>query len=66
MSNKIYDDVYAEVEAGLIEAGYVWPPKIPALLKEIKTLLTDEGLNKHQKLVDKIDIALNQLTKVAD
>tara|TARA_B100000768_G_C11273471_1_gene374627 strand:- start:692 stop:1243 length:552 start_codon:yes stop_codon:yes gene_type:complete len=66
MSNKIYDDVYAEVEAGLIEAGYVWPPKIPALLKEIKTLLTDEGLNKHQKLVDKIDIALDQLTKVAD
>jgi len=66
MCDKVYDDVYAEVEADLIEAGYVWPPKITALLKEIKTLLTDEGLNKHQKLVDKIDIALDQLTKAAD
>jgi hypothetical protein len=65
MCDKIYDDVYAEVESGLIEAGYVWPPKIPALLNEIKTMLTDEGLNKHQRMVDRIDAALEVL-KIAD
>ena len=61
MCDKIYDDVRAEVEQGLIEAGYVWPPKIPALLNEIKALLTDEGLNKHQIIVDRIDAALEVL-----
>jgi hypothetical protein len=65
MCDKVYDDVYAEVEQNLIEAGYVWPPKIPELLKEIKQLLTDEGLNKHQKIVDKITTAIEQLS-IAD
>ncbi len=58
-------DQYADVELQLARDGYVWPPKIPALLKEIKNLLTDEGLNKHQKLVDKITIAIEQLN-IAD
>ena len=65
MCDKVYDDVYAEVEQNLIEAGYVWPPKIPALLNEIKTMLTDAGLNKHQRMVDRIDAALEVL-KIAD
>jgi hypothetical protein len=59
MCDKIYDDVYAEVESGLIEAGYVWPPKIPALLNDIKAMLTD------QKMIDRIDAALEVL-KIAD
>ena len=66
MCDRVYDDVYAGVEMNLIEAGYIWPPKIPKLLEEIKTLLTDEGLNKHQKLVDKITIALEQLNSKND
>ena len=66
MCDKVYDDVYADVENNLIEAGYAWPPKIPALLKEIKTLLTDAGLNKHQRLVDKITIAIEQLNNKND
>ena len=61
MSDRIYDDVRAEVEQEFHDKGYVWPPKIPALLNEIKTMLTDEGLNKHQRMVDKIDAALEQL-----
>jgi|GEM_PF-3924189 hypothetical protein len=37
------------------------------LLEDIKALLTDEGLNKHQKLVDKITIAIEQLNnKIED
>ena len=61
MSDRIYDDVRTEVEQEFHNKGYVWPPKIPALLNEIKTMLTDEGLNKHQRMVDKIDAALEQL-----
>ncbi|MDG1252218.1 MAG: hypothetical protein P8N56_00910 [Schleiferiaceae bacterium] len=32
--------------------------KIGGLLNDIKNLLTDEGLNKHQKIVDRIDTQL--------
>ena len=32
--------------------------RIVELLEELKTTLTDDGLNKHQKLVDKINIQL--------
>jgi hypothetical protein len=66
MCDRIYDDVQAEVEQSLIEDGYVWPPKIPALLNEIKQLLTDEGLDKHQKVVDKITTAIEQLNNKND
>jgi len=65
MSERIYDDVRADVEMEFHNKGYEWPPKIPALLKEIKQLLTDEGLNKHQKIVDKITTAIEQLN-IAD
>ncbi len=33
--------------------------KIGGLLNDIKNLLTDEGLNKHQKIVDRITEQLN-------
>ena len=33
--------------------------KIGGLLNDIKNLLTDEGLNKHQKMVDRITEQLN-------
>jgi hypothetical protein len=65
MSDRIYDNVRAEVEQEFLDKGYVWPPKVPALLNEIKQLLTDEGLNKHQRMVDRIDAALEVL-KIAD
>ena len=66
MSDRIYDNVRAEVEQEFLDKGYVWPPKIPALLNEIKTMLTDEGLNKHQRMVDRIDAALEQLNNKND
>ena len=65
MIDSFLDDVRAEVEMEFHDKGYVWPAKIPALLNEIKALLTDEGLNKHQKTVDKINAALEGL-KIAD
>ena len=61
MSDRIYDDVRADVEQEFHNKGYVWPPKVPALLNEIKALLTDEGLNKHQRMVDRINAALEIL-----
>jgi hypothetical protein len=61
MSDRIYDDVRADVEMEFHNKGYEWPSKVPELLKEIKQLLTDEGLNKHQKIVDKITTAIEQL-----
>ena len=66
MIDSFLDDVRADVEMEFHDKGYLWPSKIPALLKEVRTLLTDEGLNKHQKLVDKIDIALDQLNNKND
>jgi hypothetical protein len=65
MSDRIYDDVRADVEMEFHNKGYEWPSKVPELLKEIKQLLTDEGLNKHQKIVDKITTAIEQLN-IAD
>jgi len=66
MSDRIYDNVRAEVEQEFLDKGYVWPTKVPALLNEIKALLTDEGLNKHQRMVDRIDAALEQLNNKND
>jgi hypothetical protein len=36
--------------------------RIGGLLNDIKNLLTDEGLNKHQKMVDRIREQLNTYT----
>ena len=33
--------------------------RVSGLLNDIKNLLTDEGLNKHQKIVDRINDQLN-------
>ena len=66
MIDSFLDDVRADVETEFHDKGYVWPPKIPALLNEIKTMLTDEGLNKHQRMVDKINTALEQLNNKND
>ena len=59
MCDRIYDDVRADVELEFHNQGYVWPPKIPALLNDIKAMLTD------QKMIDRIDAALEVL-KIAD
>jgi len=65
MCDKVYEDVYADVEMEFHSKGYEWPSKVPELLKEIKQLLTDEGLNKHQKMVDKITVTIEKLN-IAD
>ncbi len=36
MCDRVYDDVYAEVEQNLIEAGYVWPPEVKSILSYLK------------------------------
>ena len=33
--------------------------RVSSLLNDIKNILTDEGLNKHQKIVNRIDVQLN-------
>lgn len=66
MIDSFLDDVRANVETEFHNKGYVWPTKIPTLLSEIKTMLIGEGLDKHQKVVDKIDAALEQLNNKND
>jgi len=65
MCDRVYDDVRADVEMEFHSKGYEWPAKIPALLNEIKALLNDNGLNKHQ-IVGKITVALEQLNNKND
>ena len=61
MIDTFLDDVRADVEMEFHDKGYAWPPKIPALLKEIRNILTADAVIKHQSTVTKIDIALEQL-----
>lgn len=37
MCDRVYDDVSADVELNLIEAGYVWPPKVKSILSFLKS-----------------------------
>lgn len=61
MIDTFLDDVRADVEMEFHDKGYAWPPKIPALLKEIRNILTADAVIKHQSTVTKIDTALEQL-----
>lgn len=66
MIDTFLDDVRANVEMEFHEKGYVWPPKIPLLLKEVRDILSADTVAKYPVTVSKLDIALEQLTKAAD
>ena len=66
MSDRIYDDVRADVEMEFHNKGYVWPPKIPLLLKEVRDILTADTVIQNPETIKRIDVALEQLNKVAD
>jgi len=66
MCDKVYDDVRAEVEQNLIEAGYVWPSKVPQILKTAwETISNHNSDNQYKKLLDQITTAIEQLN-IAD
>jgi len=60
MVDSFYDDVQADVELQLIDQGYVWPPKIPELLKDCKKLLS-KTVPDNLSIINRIDIAIEQL-----
>ena len=61
MCDKVYDDVRADVEMEFHNKGYVWPSKIPALLKEVRDILTADTVIKNPETIKRIDVALDQL-----
>tara|TARA_R100001198_G_C5135505_1_gene151736 strand:- start:162 stop:713 length:552 start_codon:yes stop_codon:yes gene_type:complete len=66
MIDTFLDDVRADVEMEFHNKGYVWPLKIPALLKEVRDILTADNAVANPETIKRIDIALDQLTKAAD
>ena len=66
MIDSFLDDVRADVEMEFHDKGYAWPSKIPALLKEVRTLLTADTVIQNPETIKRIDIALDQLAKAAD
>ena len=66
MIDSFLDDVRADVEMEFHDKGYVWPPKIPALLKEVRDILTADTVIQNPETIKRIDIALDQLNKAAD
>ena len=66
MIDTFLDDVRADVEMEFHNKGYVWPLKIPELLKEVRDILTADNAVANPETIKRIDIALDQLTKAAD
>ena len=66
MIDSFLDDVRADVEMEFHDKGYVWPSKIPALLKEVRDILTADTVIQNPETIKRIDIALDQLAKAAD
>ena len=66
MIDTFLDDVRANVEMEFHDKGYAWPPKIPALLKEVRDILTADTVIQNPETIKRIDIALDQLNKVAN
>jgi len=66
MIDTFLNDVRANVEMEFHDKGYVWPPKIPALLKEVRDILTADTVIQNPETIKRIDVALEQLNKVAD
>ena len=62
MSDRIYDDVRAEVEQEFHNKGYVWPSKVPQLLQTAwETISNHNSDNQYKKLLDQITTAIEQL-----
>ncbi len=62
MCETVYDDVYAEVENNLIEAGYAWPIKVVRMLDMCQEAImrhNDDG--KYNELLDQITLTKEQL-----
>ena len=66
MIDTFLDDVRANVEMEFHDKGYAWPTKIPALLKEVRDILTADTVIANPETIKRIDTALDQLTKAAD
>ena len=62
MSDRIYDDVRAEVEQEFHNKGYVWPSKVPQLLQTAwETISNHNSDNQYKKLLDQITTAIEKL-----
>ncbi|MCP3696985.1 MAG: hypothetical protein GY920_00220 [Aliivibrio sp.] len=66
MCQTVYDDVRADVEMEFHDKGYVWPTKIPALLKEVRDILTADTVVQNPETIKRIDVALEQLNNKND
>ena len=66
MIDTFLDDVRANVEMEFHDKGYVWPTKIPALLKEVRDILTAETFIQNPETIKRIDNALEQLNNKND
>ena len=66
MIDSFLDDVRADIEMQFHNKGYAWPTKIPALLKEVRDILTADTLIQNPETIKRIDIALDQLNNKND
>ena len=66
MIHTFLDDVRADIEMEFHDKGYAWPPKIPALLKEVRDILTADTVITNPETIKRIDTALNQLNNKND
>ena len=67
MIDTFYDDLQADTEMKLIDQGYVWPTKIPHLLQEIwETMSNEDTADKHKNLLNRINVAIEQLNNKND
>jgi hypothetical protein len=62
MSDRIYDDVRADVEMEFHSKGYEWPAKVPQILKTAwETISNHNSDNQYKRLLDEITNAIEQL-----
>ena len=66
MIDSFLDDARADVEMEFHDKGYVWPSKIPALLKEVRDILTADTVITNPETIKRIDAALEQLNNKND
>lgn len=62
MCDRVYDDVYADVEMNLIDAGYAWPIKVVRMLDMCwETISNHNADGKYTELLDQITLTKEQL-----
>ena len=66
MIDSFLDDVRTNVEMEFHEKGYFWPPKVPALLKEVRDILAADTVISNPETIKRIDIVLDQLNNKND